>query len=158
MLAQLADQIIEKSNQAIELYYRLVLIVAPGGAGKTISLQEVHRKTGAPLINVNLELSERMLDLTERQRALQLPDLLRGIVEEKDSENILLDNIEVVFDVDLKQDPLRLLKRLSRDKTIVAAWNGKVENGALTYAEPTHPEYRRYTTDDFLFVSPKSNE
>ena len=35
---------------------------------------------------------------------------------------ILLDNIEVIFDVALKQDPLRLLQRLSRNKTVVAAW------------------------------------
>ena len=67
-----------------------------------------------------------MLELTERQRALQLPRLLREIVGNGGDEMILLDNIEVIFDVDLKQDPLRLLQGLSRNKTVVAAWNGTI--------------------------------
>jgi hypothetical protein len=37
---------------------------------------------------------------------------------------VLLDNIELLFDVHLKQDPLRLLQGLSRNKTVVATWNG----------------------------------
>ena len=76
----LPDQIIQKIEQAAELYHRLVMLVTPAGAGKTATLQDVHERTAAPLINVNLELSRRMLDLTERQRALQLPRLLAQIV------------------------------------------------------------------------------
>lgn len=106
-------------------------------------------------MNVNLELSRRMLDLTERQRALQLPRLLREIVDNGDEEMILLDNIEVIFDVGLKQDPLRLLQGLSRNKTVVAAWNGTIVEDSLTYAAPAHPEYRRYPMRDFLAASPE---
>jgi hypothetical protein len=64
---------------------------------------------GAPLINVNLELSRRMLDLTERQRELRLPRLLMEIVNDAAGDVVLLDNIEILLDVSLKQDPLRLL-------------------------------------------------
>ena len=48
---------------------------------------------------------------------------------------ILLDNMEVIFDVGLKQDPLRLLQGLSRNKTVVAAWNGSIveEQGLYHY-------------------------
>ena len=107
-----------------------------------------------PLVNVNLELSRRMLELTERQRALQLPHILREIVSNGDNVMILLDNIEVLFDLTLQQDPLRLLQGLSRNRTVVAAWNGSVSNGSLTYATPDHPEYRRYPIRDHLVVSP----
>ena len=96
-----------------------------------------------------------MLELTERQRALQLPRLLREIVGNGGGEMILLDNIEVIFDVGLKQDPLRLLQGLSRNKTVVAAWNGTIVEDSLTYAAPDHPEYRRYPIHDFLVASPE---
>jgi hypothetical protein len=96
-----------------------------------------------------------MLDLTERQRALHLPRLLREIVGNGDEEMILLDNIEVIFDVGLKQDPLRLLQGLSRNKTVVAAWNGSIVDDSLMYAAPAHPEYRRYPMRDFLAASPE---
>ena len=109
MADSLADQIMRKVGPAASLYNRLVLVVAPAGTGKTTALQDVRNRTGAPLVNVNIELSRRMLELTERQQALQLPRLLREIVSNGGNETILLDNIEVVFDISLQQDPLRLL-------------------------------------------------
>ncbi len=155
MAEPLADQIMRKVEQTVELYHRLILVVAPAGGGKTTALQDVQDRTSAPLVNVNLELSRRMLELTERQRALQLPRLLREIIGNGGDEIILLDNIEVIFDVDLKQDPLRLLQGLSRNKTVVAAWNGTIVETSLTYAAPAHPEYRRYPIHDFLVASPE---
>ena len=155
MAEPLADQIIRKAKHAAELYHRLMLVIAPAGAGKTTALQDVRDRTGAPLANVNLELSRQMLDLTERQRALQLQRLLGDLVSKSEGEMVLLDNIEVIFDVGLKQDPLRLLQGLSRNKTVVAAWNGSIVEDSLTYATPDHPEYRRYPMRDFLVASPE---
>ena len=154
MAEPLADKIMRKVKQLDELYHRLMLVVAPSGAGKTTALQDVRDRTGAPLINVNLEPSRLMLDLTQRQRALQLPRLLREIVDKDAGKMTLLDNIELLFDVGLKQDPLRLLQGLSRNKTVVASWNGAIIDGFLTYAEPDHSEFRRYPVHDFVVTSP----
>ncbi len=150
----LADHVMQKIIQAGELYYRLIILVAPAGSGKTAILQEIQEWKSYPLVNVNLELSRRMLELTERQRALQLPRLLSEIVNASAGDVVLLDNIELLYDVSLKQDPLRLLQGLSRNKTLVVAWNGSANSGHLTYAMPEHPEYRRYVISDFMIVSP----
>jgi len=156
MAEPLADRVIRRIGQAAELYHRLVMLVAPAGAGKTAALQDVHERTMAPLVNVNLELSRRMLDLTERQRALQLPRLLAEIVGASAADVVLLDNVEVLFDVSLKQDPLRLLQGLSRNKTVVAAWSGTIDGEHMVYATPDHPEYKRYPLRDFLVVNPEA--
>ena len=158
MAEPLADRVIRRIGQAAELYHRLVMLVAPPGGGKTAALQDVHKRTDAPLLNVNLELSRRMLELTERQRALQLPRLLSEMVNAAQADVILLDNIEILFDVSLKQDPLRLLQSLSRNKTLVAAWNGSIQSGHMVYATPDHPEYKRYPIRDFLVASPEITE
>jgi predicted ATPase len=151
-----SNQIIERIDQAAGLYHRLVMLVAPAGAGKTAVLQEVRERMSVPLVNVNFELSRRMLDLTERQRALQLPRLLSEIVGAATTEVVLLDNVEVLFDVSLQQDPLRLLQGLSRNKTVVAAWSGSIDGEHMVYATPDHPEYRRYPVRDFLVVNPEA--
>ncbi|MBU1207081.1 MAG: BREX-3 system P-loop-containing protein BrxF [Proteobacteria bacterium] len=148
-----ADQVIKKIGQAGGLYHRLILLVGPAGSGKTKALQEVHNRQGVPLINVNLELTQRMLDLTGKQRALQVPKLLGDIIDKVDGDIVLLDNIEILFDILLKLDPLRLLQNISRLKTIVAAWNGSIDKKQITYAIPDHPEYRRYPIRDFLVVT-----
>jgi len=153
MAEPLADQVVRKIKQAAELYHRLMLVVAPAGAGKTTTLQDIQERIGAPLVNINLDLSRRMLDLTERQRALQLPLLLREIISDAEGVVVLLDNIEILFDVSLKQDPLRLLQGVSRNKTVVAAWNGTIDGNHMIYAVPDHPEYRRYIVRDFLVAS-----
>lgn len=152
MAEPLTDQVRREIAEASVLYHRLVLLVAPTGSGKTAVLREVAEAIGAPIINVNLELSKKMLELTERQRVLQLPRLLQGMVDRVEGEAVFLDNIEILFDVSLKQDPLRLLQGLSRNKTVVAAWNGSVEGHYVTYAAPNHQEHRRYSIQDLRVV------
>ena len=152
MTELLTKKIIEEIEQAQELYHRLVLMVAPSGSGKTLALREVQQSMGAPLVNVNLELARRMLDLTARQRALQVSSLLENILREVESEVVLLDNIEILFEVSLKQDPLRLLQGLSRNRTIVATWNGEIKDNFLIYASPEHPEYHRYSDTEIIVV------
>ena len=148
-----AYQILIKLRELGELYHRLVLVVAPAGSGKTTALRSVQGHIDAPLVNVNLQLALQMLDLTERQRALRLPQLLSEVVDAQGGPLVLLDNIEILFDTSLKQDPLRLLQRLSRTKTVIAAWSGDVVDDSITYAAPNHPEYRRYpVAGDFLIV------
>jgi ATP/maltotriose-dependent transcriptional regulator MalT len=54
MGAPLANQVTRKIDLAAELYHRLLMVVAPAGMGKTSALHDVHERSGAPLINVNL--------------------------------------------------------------------------------------------------------
>ena len=175
MTERYADAVISAVSYAEDLYHRLVLVVGPSGVGKTGVLHDVRARIGAPLLNVNLELTRSMLGLTARQRVLHLPRLLAEIVASPGSDVVLLDSVEVLFDVSLRQDPLRLLQGLSRDRTVVAAWNGEIKTvgagqaeepgvtsatpigahslvGSLVYATPDHPEYRRYPLGDLLVV------
>ena len=153
MAELLTDKVLDSIGQVEGFYHRLIILAGPAGSGKTTTLREVCERIDAPLLNVNLELSRRMLDLTERQRMLKLPRLLSEIVDAFRSSIILLDNIELLFDVTLKQNPLKLLQGLSRNKTVVASWNGLIGGKYLTYATPDHPEYNRYPLEDFLVVS-----
>jgi hypothetical protein len=153
MAASTSEEIIDKINQAHELYHRLVLVVGTSGSGKTSFLQEVSKQTGFRYINLNLELSRALLELTERQRILRLPLLVDEIIGKPVDQVVLIDNIEILFEVSLKQDPLRLLQQISRNRTVVATWNGTIAGGYLTYAETNHPEYRRYPAHDLLVVT-----
>lgn len=151
----LSARIMRLIPQAMHMYHRLVLVVAPLGAGKTSALREVAQQTGYNYVNVNLELSRCMLELTQRQRQLQVARLLRDIIRTAHEHAVLLDNLEILFDVSLQLDPLRCLQDVARDRTVVAAWNGVVTAGHLTYATPDHPEYRRYALEDLVIVCPE---
>lgn len=149
----LVEKVLVRIDKMAELYHRLLLVVAPSGSGKTAALQQVAERIGAPLLNLNLGLSERLLDLTERQRALQLPRMVEEVLG-GDRPVVLLDNIEILFDVTLRQDPLRLLQLASRHRTLVAAWSGTFDGRYLVYGVPEHPEYRRYPAQELVVVCP----
>jgi len=151
--ASTSEEILDKVNQAHELYHQLVLVVGPSGSGETSLLQEVSKQTGFRYINLNLELSRALLELTERQRILRLPLLIDEIIGKTVDQVVLIDNIEILFEVSLKQDPLRLLQQISRNRTVVATWNGTIAGGFLTYAAPNHPEYRRYPAHNLMVVT-----
>ncbi len=152
MTANLSERISQALVETSSLYYRLVLLVGPPHSVKTHALHELSSSPGCPLLNVNLTLSERLLQLTRKQRALRVSRILAEILGGLDGEAVLLDHLEVLFDPQLAQDPLRLLQGLARNRTVVAAWPGGYGGEVLTYAEPGHPEWRRYRSPEAMIV------
>lgn len=145
-------------QQAASQYYRLVVLAGAPGSGKTAALQAVAQKFGHPLINVNLEISKRMLELTRTQRSRQVERLLKEVVAAAPGDVVLLDNLEILFDTALEVEPLRLLQVSSRNRTIVASWNGSFQNGTLTYAEPGHPEFIQFKQTDAVVIPVGTSE
>jgi len=133
---------------ASKSHFRLVLVVGAQGAGKTQVLERLSESEGVAVVNLNIQLSERLLDLTQKQRPVHVQRLLGELLEAQPEGPVLLDNIELLFGTDLSLDPLRVLQQLARNRTIVAAWPGNLEDGDLTYAEPGHPEAQRYNDPD----------
>ncbi len=153
MQRSLIEQIAEGIPHVVTLYHRLLLVVAPAGSGKTRALHEIAAQHGAKVVNLSLELSQALLELTERQRPLRVGRILDQIAASAGASVLLLDNTELLFDPVLKQDPLRSLQQLSRRQTVVATWNGRVEGDYLIYARPDHPEYRRYPITELQILT-----
>ena len=155
----MTELIQEKLNAALidaeQSYYRLILVVGESGSGKTPVLRSFAKQQNTEVINLNRELSERLLGLTLKQRETQLISIIDDILRPK-SDPIIMDNIELLFDVNLHNDPLRVLKNLSRHRTIFASWNGVVSQGLLNYAAPPHGEYREYSPSDICVLEMKN--
>lgn len=141
-----------KVEHAQQLYHRLIIVTESTSASRVIT-----EHLGLKSVNVSMELGERLLDLSVRQRPLRVGRLLEEIVGGSTGEAVLLDNLELLFERSLAQDPLRLLQTLSRNRTVVAVWSGVLEDGSLTYAVPGHPEYRRYPATGLLLVTARDD-
>lgn len=128
-------------QQAASQYFRLVILAAPPRSGKTAVLREFSALQAFPFLNVNLELSRRLLEYSRAQRTRYVASLLREVIAAVPGPVVILDNIEILFDTSLEVEPLRLLQTCSRQRTLVVAWNGTLTQGCLCYAEPGHPEY-----------------
>ena len=147
-LTALEEAIQQSSNQ----YFRLVILAGAPGSGKTAALQSIAHKAGCQVVNVNLELSKKMLELTRTQRSRQVERLLKEVIAAAPGEVVLLDNLEILFDTGLEVEPLRLLQVSSRNRTVVATWSGTYVGGTLTYAEPGHPEFVQFKKVDAVVI------
>ena len=147
------SNLVEAIRQAANQYFRLVLLAGYPGSGKTAALQAVAQNVGCPLVNVNLELSKKLLALTRTQRSRQVEHLLRDLIALIPGDLVLLDNLEILFDTTLELEPLRLLQVSSRNRTIVASWNGSFHGGTLTYAEPGHPEFIQFKQTEAVVIT-----
>ena len=58
------ETILAGIEASADLYHRLILVAGLSGAGKTVTLRAVAAHTGVQVVNLNLELSRRLLDLT----------------------------------------------------------------------------------------------
>jgi hypothetical protein len=104
------------------------------------------------MLNLNAELSEQLLELSSGQRRLNAAQLVDELVAGQGAEVTLLDNIGILFHPALQQDPLRVLQRAARNRTVVATWQGEVADKTLIYAAPDHPEFRRHQNPEALLV------
>jgi DNA polymerase III delta prime subunit len=152
-MTETAVQLEQAIEQAASQYYRLVILAGAPASGKTTALQCMAQKLGCQLVNVNLELSKRMLELTRTQRSRQVERLLKEVIAATPGEVVLLDNLEILFDTGLEVEPLRLLQVSSRNRTIVASWNGSFQAGTLTYAEPGHPEFIQFKQTEAIVIT-----
>jgi hypothetical protein len=143
-IENMASKALEQVKGVSELYHRLLVIAGPVASGKTVLLRRMSALSGYPMLNVSLELSRQMLDLTERQRIIELPRQLEQLISGRGSDVVLLDNTEFLFLNDLKQDALALLKTASRNHTIVVSWLGTCDREHLHYGSPDHREFKRY--------------
>ena len=156
MLEQVYSEVKKSLHFAESLYYSLVLLVGQSGTRKSKILNKLAQELGTSVINANLIISGQLLELTSKQRALRLPSILDEICSHAKSI-VILDNIEVLFDKSLMQDPLKLLQSISRNRIVLSSWNGKFLQKKLLYAEIGHPEFKFYENADAVIIDMNSN-
>lgn len=104
-----------------------------------------------PYINVNLYLSEKLMDVKPNRRPYKVIDLMNALGDTGD-DIICLDYFEILFESSLKLQPFDILKNLSRRKTVLVAWRYELKDGYLVYAQPGHPEYRKEMIADATII------
>ena len=151
-LYELLDQI---RNSPVRT--KTILLVGQHGSGKTWVLTKAAEDFGTIRINLNLELGKRLNEVPEKRRALKTPSFLDEIIDayQEDEKPIILDNIELLFSLELELEPLSLLEDAGRRTMIIVAWPGVLQNGSLSYAEPGYKEYKTYRNFDSFTVSMK---
>ena len=124
------ERLQQLAEDAATLKSKLILAVANTAGGKTELLSRLAKSEGMPLINVGTQLSRKLLPIPSLQRSSEVMPLLREMIDETGSQKcVIFDNIEILFEEDLRIAPVDVLKKLAHARPIVAAWPTPSSNG-----------------------------
>lgn len=135
-----------------ELSANTVLLIGKHGTGKTQILSSLASSCGYQMLNVGQILSKTLLSYSKEERPSQVEALLD---EACSSETVvLLDNTEILFHPDLKQNVMRLLKTIGRKRKypIVVSIAGVIQNGNLLYSVSPFTDSKKYDIHEFFSV------
>lgn len=103
-------------------------------------------------VNINKALSEQLIGVPQSDRAKSVERIIADLIDTAQSAVVQLTGLEILFDRSLSIDPIRLLHACAKNKTLLVRWPGEVSNDGLSYAVPSHPEYRSYRASDLSDV------
>lgn len=100
-------------------------------------------------INVGQLLSEKLIMVPKQERSVQAALIFSEMIRSSTTELVGMNRLEILFNRELAVDPLKLLLANAKEKTVLALWPGHYDPKiGLTYAQPSHPEYRFYKSSD----------
>jgi len=147
-----ADKVINSLIGVSQNFSKLLVLVGPTCTGKTECLKEISGRINIPYINLGLELSKKLIELSHKQQVLRVSGLTKELINDIKSDVVLIDNTEILFNPILKVDPIRLLMNCSRNKTIVVTVSGEQIDNHIIYAEPGHPEYKKMKIEGYEVI------
>lgn len=95
-------------------------------------------------ISLGQELSQKLLKYDKGKRREMVFEELNKIISNNESENILVSQIDILFNPDYNIDILRFFINASRTKNLVVIWSGKVSNNQLIYSEAKYKDYQSF--------------
>lgn len=105
-------------------------------------------KVSDKAVSVNKSISEELLKLKPSRRTMQLEKCFSKVLSTL-PDNIVIQDIDVMFNPDYKVDVLRLLIAVNKHKPFNLIWPGRIENGKLIYSEEIYPDYRVFDVKDY---------
>ena len=110
--------------------HKLLLIVGQPGTGKSKLIHQYSEDTGTPILDLNPIFGEEVPEGSDSQ---YIKDFMKQFLATYKPEVLLLDNKRVLYSKNSQIDLLEFLKEIATTKTVVATWNGMVEDGNLVH-------------------------
>ena len=93
-------------------------------------------------VQINKELSKRLLDISKEDRPKHLEKALKGMLNYH--VPIYVTGFEMLFDPRYEIDILKFFCEKARIINVALKWPGQFVDGKLTYAQPEDPDYHEF--------------
>lgn len=129
--------------------YKLIILVGSQIENSSL-IKKLEKLEWLKTINLNYHLSKLLHDVQKNELSNPI-DLIEKLPLESKS-TIFFNYNNILFDSNLEWDPLQIFKKLSRNYSIVAFWDGYKDNHTLKYAQNGHNEFKVFPLSDLQDV------
>jgi len=127
----------------------IVVITGKPGSGKSKILREAAEKEKWVYVDCRELITEKFLAIPAADRGLYAPDMFLEDLKEYNSDVIILDRLQTFFVPVFHINSDSLMRKLSKQMTIVTAWPGYMDGGMLCYDKFDGTEAIRISPDGF---------
>lgn len=137
--------------------HKMVILLGSFGSGKTSLLRDISEQLNAKYIDLNLELSERLLSVpaTNYNDGVTVHKLIDEICDDfsPNNEILAIDNLELLFSPELgKINPVDTFKRISRQRPILLALPARRQGNSAVYSTPGNQDYCAMPLEDYIVI------
>ncbi|MDD6348988.1 BREX-3 system P-loop-containing protein BrxF [Intestinibaculum porci] len=117
------DSLVEAIEGSYNGHPKLVLVVGKPGSGKSKLVKEYSHNTGIPIVDFSKVLTDDQHDLKTT---------MKEFLKNYRFDVLLIDNKAALYDA-LNDDLKDVLDDLAKKVTVVATWNGYINEGNLAH-------------------------
>lgn len=103
-------------------------------------------------INLGIELSKRLIKFDESERVARVQEELDATLKEDGLNEILITNIDILFNPSYQLEIINYFINLSRLKKVVVQWCGKLKRNKLMYSEPDYVDYKYFGIENYDII------
>lgn len=152
------QQLIEAINGSAHDRHKLILVLGGFGAGKTQLLRATATEVEGVYVNLNLQLTERLLQLPRSRYAdgVTVHQVLDKLCDELSpaGQPLLVDNVELLFSPEVGQvNPVDTFKRISRQRPVVLALPARRDGNYAEYSTIGRRDYLRMEIGEYVVIN-----
>lgn len=137
--------------------HKLIILLGKFGSGKTAILKQAADELWGKYLNLNLELSEKLLGIPTSQYldGTTVHALIDQLCEDASphQEPLLVDNLEILFSPELgKINPIDTFKRIARERPVVIALPAHRQGSSAIYSTSGHEDYDVLPLEDYIVI------
>lgn len=134
-------------------YHTCLLLVHPEIHRLEDAADALLSRHGWPRLSIGRELSAALLSSPSPHRPRAAQQWTATRLGQMAPGPVLCTEIDLLFDLTLELDPLRLLRHASRVTRLVVTWPGDYLQRVLAYAVPDHGHYRTWRRPEVDIVA-----
>ena len=137
-----------------ESHYDCLILIHPQSQVLDEAIKQA-KGMGVTVAELSKELSRSLIDISMNERARFTDKWVLEYLISFQQGPIVCAHPDLLFEPQLKVDPIALFRQAARIKQLVILWLGNLSKDTLYYAEPGHKHYRSWRTSDFLNHQPE---